>query len=324
MFKSKHSGWTWELKRTPFGDGGGGFFSGIADSIRGATDTGLADWSAENGWMLPLAMITAGVASGALGAGALTAEGGAAAGSAELAGPSLAGNQAFDAAIASGATPTEAAAAGDAAAQAAIDAGQGIGTAAGGTSTGITGTPGADQILNQPNVNVNLGATNGGTVGSLNPALPSAGAPSGTSVGMSGQLAPGTVLGNGLEGGGVIGTSYAAGANGMPATDFFGNYIPASSINTGGVPNTITGTPSSISLSDVNNAKNLAKALTSTAGNQLTGAAQNLATGQTGVGSAIPALIRGNQNPFLQTAQQPIRDAQPMDLSSLANLLKQG
>jgi hypothetical protein len=39
---------------------------------------------------------------------------------------------------------------------------------------------------------------------------------------------------------------------------------------------------------------------------------------------AIPALIRGNQNPFLQTAQQPIRSPQPMDLSSLANALRQG
>jgi len=34
MFKSKHSGWTWDLKRTPFGGGGGisnGF--GIGDAL---------------------------------------------------------------------------------------------------------------------------------------------------------------------------------------------------------------------------------------------------------------------------------------------------
>jgi hypothetical protein len=81
-------------------------------------------------------------------------------------------------------------------------------------------------------------------------------------------------------------------------------------------------------------ANNLAKLLSSgsqagsrigsQAGSQLANAAQNLAQGQTGVGMAIPALIRGNQNPFLQTAQQPIRNAQPMDLSSLANALRQG
>ena len=38
MFKSKHSGWTWDLKRTPFGGGGGGF-SGITDSISSALGT---------------------------------------------------------------------------------------------------------------------------------------------------------------------------------------------------------------------------------------------------------------------------------------------
>lgn len=32
MFKSKHSGWTWDLKRTPFG-GGGGDIGGIASSV---------------------------------------------------------------------------------------------------------------------------------------------------------------------------------------------------------------------------------------------------------------------------------------------------
>ena len=78
----------------------------------------------------------------------------------------------------------------------------------------------------------------------------------------------------------------------------------------------------------VSTASSLAKllsptsALSGAAGSALTGAAKNLATGQTGVGSAIPALIRGNQNPFLQTAQQPIRSQ--ADLTSLANLLKQG
>ena len=79
----------------------------------------------------------------------------------------------------------------------------------------------------------------------------------------------------------------------------------------------------------VSTASSLAKllsptsALSGAAGSALSGAAQNLATGQTGVGSAIPALVRGNQNPFLQTAQQPIRSSSP-DLAQLANLLKQG
>jgi len=38
MFKSKHSGWTWDLKRTPFG-GGGGIISAITDPISSAIGT---------------------------------------------------------------------------------------------------------------------------------------------------------------------------------------------------------------------------------------------------------------------------------------------
>jgi hypothetical protein len=77
----------------------------------------------------------------------------------------------------------------------------------------------------------------------------------------------------------------------------------------------------------VSTASSLAKLLSPTsslgAGSALSGAMQNFAKGQTGVGSAIPGIIRGNQNPFLQTAQQPIRSTS-LDLAQLANLLKQG
>ena len=38
MLKSKHSGWTWDLKRTPFG-GGGGIVSAITDPISSALGT---------------------------------------------------------------------------------------------------------------------------------------------------------------------------------------------------------------------------------------------------------------------------------------------
>ena len=33
ILRSKHSGWTWEGKRTPFGGGGGDIFSGIGQSL---------------------------------------------------------------------------------------------------------------------------------------------------------------------------------------------------------------------------------------------------------------------------------------------------
>ena len=288
MFKSKHSGWTWDLKRTPFGGGGfnpGNFLASIdpveafKTAANGAADSEMSatDWMTTNGWMIPLAMITAGVASGALGAGALAADGSIAAGSAELAGPSLAGSQAFDAAIASGASTAEASAAADAAAQAAIGTGQGIGTATG-ASSGVA--------------DIGLGtnaALQGPTYGEL---------------GVTGVP----------EGG--MGPTYAEMGNTGLNTE--------QAINAADTASQLQQAKDALSTAnDVKNAAKLAQALTSKTGSQLTNAAQNLATGQTGVASAIPALLRGNQNPFLQTAQQPIQNKKT-DLASLIELLKQG
>jgi hypothetical protein len=42
FIKSKHSGWTWELKRTPFGGGGGGGFdpiSAVSDAVSSVSDS---------------------------------------------------------------------------------------------------------------------------------------------------------------------------------------------------------------------------------------------------------------------------------------------
>lgn len=401
MFKSKHSGWTWELKRTPFGgggswtnqvfndisgvlgtDGSGGGIIGntqniinsassgnpldVTSAILGTDGSGLGALGAlaqvdnsvhtliPGGWAtvaaLAATIASAGAASETLAAttsGEAAAAGGGAAAAGGGAASSDAAFMAYDAsnlaaqglsqeAIAQNLATSYGISAADAQslAAASADAYATSGAAPAGFESAPppTSTPGADQILTQPDVNVNSGATNGGTVNSLNPALPAAGAPSGTSVGMSGQLAPGTVLGNGLQGGGVIGTSYAAGANGMPATDFFGNYIPASSINTGGVPNTVTGTSiTSDTLNTLNNVKKgtdaankLSQLLNQGAASGLSSSLGKLAAGQNASPEALPNLVRGNQNPFTYTAQQPIRDAQPMDLSSLSKLLKQG
>ena len=386
MFKSKHCGWTWELRRTPFGGGGswtnqvsndisgvlgtngsGGGIIGntqniinsassgnpldVTSAILGTDGKGLGALGAlaqvdnsvhtliPGGWAtvaaLAATIASAGAASetlaattgGEVAAGTTAAAGGGAAASSDAAfmaydASNLAAQGLSQEAIAQNLATSYGISAADAQslAAASADAYATSGAAPAGFESAPppTSTPGADQILTQPDVNVNLGATNGGTVNSLNPALPAAGAPSGTSVGMSGQLAPGTVLGNGLQGGGVIGTSYAAGANGMPATDFFGNYIPASSINTGGVPNTIAGTTGTTTNTD------LLKLLKQGAGSGLSSSLGKLAAGQNASASALPNLVRGNQSPFAYTAQQPIRDAQPMDLNSLANLLKQG
>jgi hypothetical protein len=79
-------------------------------------------------------------------------------------------------------------------------------------------------------------------VGGLSPALPAAGGVGGAGA-MSAQLAPGTILGTGLPGGGAIGSSYMLGANGLPAVGAFGQLVPASSVSFGGqaVPTTSLG-----------------------------------------------------------------------------------
>jgi hypothetical protein len=77
------------------------------------------------------------------------------------------------------------------------------------------------------------------TVGQFSAALPAQGSVGGAGL-LSAELAPGTILGSGLPGGGAIGGSYALGANGMPALNLLGQPIPASSIGFGSIPETVT------------------------------------------------------------------------------------
>ena len=203
-------------------------------------------------------------------------------------------------------------------------AGGSTGLLAGGATSGLT-IPGGAAIAVDPAIAAGTGAGIGsagaaglGTVGGLSAGLPAAGSVGGAGAGMSAGLAPGTVMGTGAAGGGAIGSTYAAGANGLPATDFFGNYIPASSVNIGGVPDTIAGTTATTTNSD------LLKLLKQGAASGLSNSLGKLAAGQNASPEALPNLVRGNQNPFSYTAQQPIQNAQPMDLSSLSKLLKQG
>jgi hypothetical protein len=154
MFKSKHSGWTWDLKRTPFGPGGGGgFFESIGNAVSGLDPhitEGTSDWMAENGWIIPAAVVAwvapeiigaagAGGEAAVAGAGGLEGGGafipsagsgasfgiesgatygttyGAGATSAGYTTASEIGSEAFQQAITNGATQAEAQAAGDAA-----------------------------------------------------------------------------------------------------------------------------------------------------------------------------------------------------------------
>lgn len=67
---------------------------------------------------------------------------------------------------------------------------------------------------------------------------------------------------------------------------------------------------------------NLSKLLKQGAASGLSNSLGKLAQGIQG--TATTNAVRGNQNPFTYTTQQPIQNAQPMDLSALSKLLKQG
>jgi len=267
---------------------------------------GFADWSNNNGWMIPLAM--AGVGAGLSAAGAGAAETGAGVGAAET------GGTAGGTGLTGG-------------------AGGSTGLLSGGTTSGLT-IPSGAAIAVDPAITAGAGAgIGGGTatglngVGGLSAALPAQGSVGGAGAGLSAQLAPNTVIGTGLNGG-AIGGTYLAGPNGMVATDMFGNAIPASSVGLNGT--TSTGSAMADALKTANKTRQVASGVNSLSkllnggGSNLTSALGNLATGQTGAGMAIPGIIRGNQNPFVQTQNLPIQNAKPLDLASLAELLRQG
>jgi hypothetical protein len=150
-------------------------------------------------------------------AGSAAASGGAAGGTA--AGTGLTGGAgASGGLLASGGTVGTLGGAGSAAGIAGTQAAAGLGITAGSALTGTGAAIGSGT----------------GTVGSLSPALPSAGSVGGAGTGLSAELAPGTILGTGLPGGGEIGASYMLGTNGLPAVNAAGQLIPASSISFGG------------------------------------------------------------------------------------------
>lgn len=192
--------------------GGGGF--NLGELVRGIAPVAAL---AIGGPLI--SALTAPAAAGAAAAGA-GAAGGTSAGTGLLSGFAGAGKGL----LASGGTVGSLAGAGSAAGIAATQAAAGLGIAAGSALPALGMATGAAPS----------------TVGSLSAALPAQGSIGGTSVGLSSKLAPGTILGSGLPGGGAIGASYALGANGMPALNLLGQPIPASSVGFGSIPNTVT------------------------------------------------------------------------------------
>ena len=313
MFKSKHSGWTYDLKRTPFGGGGGiGNAFGLGDVLASidpgpAIGKGLAEVDTTvnreipGGWALP-AIITAAIVAPEL--APLLAEEAVAAGAGEaLTTDAILGSSGF--------VPT-------AGSSFAIDPALAYTTAAGGTSA-LTATPGADAILGSSTNIANLTPPGAGNFGSI--VAPSANAVT-NSAGLTGAMGAGTMVGDGTLGT-TIGQSYMSAAPGQFALDASGSAIPAGA---SGIAGTVPST--GISASDVFNnakkAKNLSDLLKQGSASGLSNSLGQLAQGANPQGQALGAVVRGNPNPFAFTPQQPIQDAKPLDLASLANLLKQG
>jgi hypothetical protein len=283
MFKSKHSGWTWDLKRTPFGGGGGGFISDIGNSISNAvSDVGSALASIDpgptigsglasvdnavnqlpGGWLAPAAVTAliaapelAPMVSDALSAGVST----------------QAGQDAFFTALANGASSSDAISAGLSA-----DAAAAGGATGAGVADAVTQTPGANAVLSAPDVTVpSLTPASSGSFGSITApatgsgAIPGAGATTLGGGGLTGALPSGVVVGDGTLGT-TMGATYMATDSGGIATDLLGNPIPASSTGVGGfAPDT------SLSASDIaTNAKRLqsiAKLLNGSSGTSISG-----------------------------------------------------
>jgi hypothetical protein len=337
MFKSKHSGWTFAGTRTPFGGGGGiGNAFGLGDALA-SIDPGPAIGDAlastdkfmtnltPYGWALPAALVaayfTAGgslAAEGALEAGALTAS---EMGAAEAA-ATAAGETAFSEAVAAGASEAAATEAANAAAETALSAATSAGEA-----TAVTATPGADAVLGSSTNIANLTPAGAGNFGSIvaplegSGAIPGAGAITNAS-GLTGAMGAGTMVGDGTLGT-TIGQTYMAAAPGQFALNASGAAIPAGA---SGIAGTVPST--GISASDVINnakrAKNLSDLLKQGSASGLSNSLGKLAEGANPQGQALGAVVRGNQSPFTYQPQQPIQDAKPFDLASLANLLKQG
>jgi hypothetical protein len=186
-------------------------------------------------------------------------------------------------------------------------------------STPTTPTPGADAVLNSPTQISNLTPPGAGNFGTITP--PTAGAVTGAG-GLTGGMGAGTMVGDGTLGT-TIGQSYMAAGPGQFAVNASGAAIPAGASGIAGtVPS--SGLSASDILNNAKRAKNLSDALKQGASSGLSNSLGQLAQGANPQGQALGAAVRGNPNPFTFSPQQPIQDAKPLDLASLANLLKQG
>jgi hypothetical protein len=298
MFKSKHSGWTFAGTRTPFGGGGGiGNAFGLGDALA-SIDPGPAIGKA--GASLDKT-VNDNIPGGWITVGALAAGGLALAYAPEV--MALAAETGVEPAVAAETLQIPAVN---------VATGEAVPFA-------TTATPGADAILGSSTNIANLTPPGAGNFGSI--VAPSANAVT-NSVGLTGAMSAGTMVGDGTLGT-TIGQTYMAAAPGQFALDASGAAIPAGASGIAGtVPS--SGLSASDILTNANRAKNLSQLLSQGASSGLSNSLGQLAQGANPQGQALGAVVRGNPNPFTFSPQQPIQDTKPLDLASLANLLKQG
>jgi hypothetical protein len=300
MFKSKHSGWTWDLKRTPFG-GGGGFISAITDPISSALGTD----GGGGGLLGGLAQVDKAVnqiPGGWITVGGLAAGGAALAYAPEV--MALAASEGITpeaAAIATGTAPIDVAT-GATVPLDTLAADVGASTASPDVFAGLSANAPVDTSLSQA-----AASSMGGNVADIG---------LGTNAPLQGPTY-GELGVTGVPEGGMGPTYAEMGNTGLNTQQAVSAADSAAQLQQA---KDALSTANQVR-QGVSAANTLSKLLSSGAGSSLTGAAQNLATGQSGVGMAIPALLRGNQNPFTFTQSQPIQDTMQ---AKLASLLKQG
>jgi hypothetical protein len=311
MLKSKHSGWTWECKRTPFG-GGGGFISSITDPISSALGTdgggggvlgalasvdpgpaigqGLASVDKAVGNTVPggwgtLAAIAAAVAT----AGASLPE-------------SAAEFMAADAASLAGSGMSEAAIAQNLAAGYGLTAEQAAAAAAAASAGGASAASAATQALPYSEL---FDASNLAQQGLSSSAIQQNLAATGLNDFLAQDMANLAAQGLSPQ---AIGQAMAY------------SYTPEELAGTGIKSLQNSGLASS-ALGNIKDASKVAQLLKQGATSGLTGSLGKIAQSSNPMGASQLQVVRGNQNPFTYSPQQPIQDTKQ---AQLASLLKQG
>ena len=287
MLKSKHSGWTWDLRRTPFG-GGGGFLSSVTDPISSALGTD----GGGGGILGALASVDKTV-NNTIPGGWITVGGLAAGGAALAYAPEV-----MAAAAAEGVAPEVAAAElGIPAVEVPAEAG---GTAALNASAPAVGAASPSGIAATQSA-AGLGGAGTGIIEGLAP----------TSVGLGGTAGAGSLAG-------IAGSEAAAGLGAL------GTGLTAEQLAAYEAAN--PGMSTSDIVNAANKARQLASALNPSGGTPTSQQLSQFKTATQPALTAATPLARANQSAFMGTTQEPTSIQNPLANTQnfLAQLAQEG